>query len=156
MRILAVSDSHGNSRALGDILSIHSSVVDLIVHLGDGEKEYNELIKPLPLKSVFVRGNCDFGSSAPELQIVEFNGRKIFCSHGYKYSVKYDLSVIKNAARAQNADIVLFGHTHNAVSQYENGLYIVNPGSVSRYSDRPSYALIDVVESGILPNIVYI
>ncbi len=156
MRILAVSDSHGNINTLRDILDIHSSVTDMIIHLGDGEKEFDSLIRPLAASSVFVRGNCDFGSSAPEIKIVEINGKKVFCTHGYKYSVKYDLSLLKDAARAQKADIVLFGHTHTALSRYENGLYIVNPGSCSWRSDRPSYALIDITDAGILPNIVYI
>ena len=156
MRILVVSDTHGNFTYIRDILAIHSKIVDMVIHLGDGEKDYEKFIKPLPIPTYFVRGNCDFGSNYPDQLLIEAEGKKIFFTHGYKYAVKSNYSVVKSAARAQGADIVLFGHTHTAVSNYENGLYTVNPGSLSPYESRPSYALIDIVPAGIMPNIVTI
>ncbi len=155
MKILVVSDSHGNTAALRDVLIRFSDTVDMIVHLGDGEKEYNDLIKPLPLPTYFVRGNCDFASSAPDLQFIEAEGKKIMCTHGYRYSVKYGLSTLKSTARSNNADIVLYGHTHIPLSEYEDGLYAVNPGCLTWRGSRLSCAVIDIVKEGIMPNIVY-
>ena len=39
-------------------------------------------------------------------------------------------------------------HTHNALEDYDDGLYIVNPGSCHGYG--ASYAYIDVSEKGIV------
>ncbi len=156
MRLLVVSDSHRNTDTLRNVLNMHSAVADMIIHLGDGEDEYEALIKPLPVRSIFVCGNCDFCSSYPDTKIVEFAGKKVFCTHGHRYGVKMNLSTLKVSAHNQGADIVLYGHTHVSYSSYEDGIYIVNPGSLSWRRDRPSYALIDVVDNGIIPNIVYI
>lgn len=156
MKILVVSDSHGNTAVLCDILIRFSETADMIIHLGDGEKEYLSMINPLGIPSYFVRGNCDFASSAPDLQFIEAEGKKIMCTHGYRYSVKYGLSTLKGAARLNNADIVLYGHTHIPFSEYEDGLYTVNPGCLSWRGGAPSCAIIDIVKEGIMPNIVYI
>jgi predicted phosphodiesterase len=57
------------------------------------------------------------------------------------------------AAREQNADVVVFGHTHNALTEYDEGLYIMNPGHCSGYD--ATYGYIDITEKGeILTNIV--
>ncbi len=156
MRILVVSDSHGNAAALRDVLIRFSDRADIIIHLGDGEAEYKNLIEPMNIPTYFVRGNCDFGSVAKDFQIIEVEGRRIFFTHGYRYSVKSGLSVLKSAARSHNADIALYGHTHIAFSEYEDGLYTINPGCLSWRGDGPSCALIDIVKEGILPNIVHI
>lgn len=156
MKILVVSDSHGSTDTLRDVLIGYSARADMIVHLGDGEKDYNDLIKLNPVETCFVRGNCDFASSAPDTKLIEANGKRIFMTHGHCYCVKHGLSSLKSAARSQNADIALFGHTHTALCEYEDGLYIINPGSLCRHCLRPSFALIDIVSSGIMPNIVYL
>ncbi|MFR3419646.1 MAG: metallophosphoesterase family protein [Eubacterium sp.] len=43
--------------------------------------------------------------------------------------------------KRRNADIVLFGHTHNQYTEYLDGLYIMNPGSVGMNGD---YGVIDI------------
>ncbi len=58
-------------------------------------------------------------------------------------------------AKREKADIVLFGHTHVAKTEYAEGVYFVNPGSPSCPREgRPSYAVIDIEENGIMPFIV--
>ena len=48
-------------------------------------------------------------------------------------------------ARAVGADILLFGHTHQALCrQLEDGLWVLNPGS-----SRSTYGLITLDETGI-------
>ena len=46
----------------------------------------------------------------------------------------------------QGADLLLLGHTHIAYEVKENGMWVVNPGSVGLPSDgdiRASYAVLD-------------
>ena len=57
------------------------------------------------------------------------------------------------AAREEKANILLFGHTHQAMTDYDDGLYIMNPGSCSGY--YATYGVIDITPKGdIVTNIV--
>ncbi|MCI7805035.1 MAG: metallophosphoesterase family protein, partial [Oscillospiraceae bacterium] len=62
----------------------------------------------------------------------------------------------KAKARSMGADIALYGHTHERFCAYEDGLYIMNPGSTScpRDGRKPSFGIIDVSPSGIMTNII--
>ena len=70
--------------------------------------------------------------------------------------MKYSLDRLKKLAIENNADIIAFGHTHVRYTNYENGLYVINPGSAScpRDGKSPSYAFIDITDAGIATNIV--
>ena len=74
-------------------------------------------------------GNCDREPVNPEVQQLTLDGVKFFLTHGHRYSVKYTLDALLNAAYFAGADMVLFGHTHRAVSETMQGLYVVNPGT---------------------------
>ena len=67
MRILVISDTHGDLRALTRIVEENQNA-DYILHLGDCEEECRALLADKPeLASRFlrVRGTNDFGSSTP-------------------------------------------------------------------------------------------
>ena len=76
-----------------------------------------------------VCGNCDREPVNPEVLQCTLDGVKFFCTHGDRYGVKYTLDALLNAAYFAGADIVLFGHTHRALSETTQGLYVVNPGT---------------------------
>ena len=65
----------------------------------------------------------------PEVLQPTLDGVKFFLTHGHRYSVKYTLDALLNAAYFAGANIVLFGHTHRAVNETMQGLYVVNPGT---------------------------
>lgn len=48
----------------------------------------------------------------PEVLKLTLDGVKFFLTHGHRYSVKYALDALLNAAYFAGADMVLFGHTH--------------------------------------------
>lgn len=99
-----------------------------------------------------VAGNCDWGSSLPlegELKVAD---KTIFFVHGHEYRVKTNLQQIKMEARKRNADIVLFGHTHLPITEYDDELYLLNPGSL-QYADG-TYGIIDITDAGISVQII--
>lgn len=152
MRILVVSDSHGNVLNLRQAL-LSQPKAEVVIHLGDGEYDLAALKSSYPNKTFLqVCGNCDFGSSLPESASFTVDDKKIFYTHGHNYGVKSGLYTVVCAAREQKADILLYGHTHAAVTDYDDGLYIMNPGSLNGY--KPSYGTIDITEQGVLCNIV--
>ena len=140
MRLIVLSDSHRNYDALRRVFCRHMDA-DLFIHLGDGEEELDLLLTQFP----------DL-SARTWLE----HSHRLVATHGHNYGVNSSLEHLKALARQNDADLVLFGHTHVRCARYEDGLYLLNPGSVSCPRDGmpPSYGIVDVTEQGILTNIV--
>lgn len=155
MRILVVSDTHGDLRTLMKAVNAQPST-EVIIHCGDGDEQVQYLKDTIKDKMIVgVRGNCDWCSSLPSKEILSVCSKRIFVTHGHLYNAKFGLYNIMCAAREEKADILLFGHTHNAMTYYEDGLYVMNPGSCSGY--MASYGYIDITDKGeIVTNTVTI
>lgn len=152
MRILVVSDTHGSDSDLRRAL-LAQPKAEVVVHLGDGEAELERAKHSFPEKMFLqVRGNCDWGSALPAAGEYTVDGVKIFYTHGHLYGVKSGLYSAVCAARERGAQVLLFGHTHNALTDYDEGLYLMNPGSLSGW--KPTYGTLDLTPSGIVTNIV--
>ena len=146
MKIMVLSDTHGDTWRLREIFSRESGFA-LVIHLGDGERDLEPFF-PLPgnIPLLQVRGNCDFYSSLPATVVTQEGGKTILCTHGHTQQVKYGLSLLRAEARDRHADIALYGHTHVPVQEYDDGLYLCNPGSV-RNGD---YAVLEIVPQGVM------
>ncbi len=152
MRILVVSDTHGDFYSFKKALQEQRNA-DVVIHCGDNTGELEEIKMYHSDKAFFaVKGNCDLGSTLPLTETVVLEGKKIFITHGHVYNAKMTLYNLCCAAREEKADIVVFGHTHNALYEYDDGLHILNPGSLHGYG--ASYAYIDITDKGIVTNIV--
>lgn len=155
LRILVFSDSHGNVSALRRALATQPQASH-VFFLGDCLRDIDALEEEFPDKIFHkVSGNCDFGSLLPSTAMENLNGTLIFYSHGHPYYVKQSHVPFLQAAEKRKAKIALFGHTHSSLTRYENGVWLVNPGSVSSpRQGKASYAVIDIEENGIMPIIV--
>ena len=159
MRLLVISDTHGAAYNLINILE-KTDNIDYLIFLGDGIREVENVLKSYPsIKLLTVAGNCDMDpfNLYKESDLAYIVGKKIFFCHGHKFYVKSGIGAITQYAKNLGADILLFGHTHTPHLKYDDGLYVINPGSLSKSrTGKNSYALIEITESGILPNIVEI
>lgn len=157
MRIIVFSDSHNNYFVLSDIMRSQQNA-DAFIHLGDGENEFMKLRDDYPYKITRqVAGNCDWAQFSNISDTLTLEGKKIFFTHGHRYGVKLGLENLKKAARDAGSDVALFGHTHEAVMFYEDGIYYMNPGSVTHpRGNRRSYGVIDITDAGIVTFIVEI
>lgn len=155
MRILVVSDTHRDAYALQKAVDAQPNA-QVIIHLGDGADEAEDLTWMYPKKQLLVvRGNCDFSSNAPIQGLVTLEGKRIFYTHGHIYQVKFGEGALLSEGLRQEADIILYGHTHHAVTTFINGVYLMNPGSLGHPDGcGPSYGIIDITPSGIMTNIV--
>lgn len=146
MRILVLSDSHRLKANLFEACEKHMSTVDLFIFLGDGEDDFDDFISAYPhAKYERVAGNCDYGSFYPTSLQFTAGGKSIFITHGHPYYVKHGYDMIIGEAQNRGADIVLFGHTHTQYTDYKDGLYIMNPGSVGFNRE---YGIIDITDKG--------
>ena len=141
IRIIAVSDSHGDRRSLRAILERHADA-DAVFHLGDGATDMEALTEEFPHLRIYqVGGNCDSALRLfPAEQEVVLGGARFFAVHGHAFGVKSSPLRLLFAARERGARVVLFGHTHHPLVHGEEGLCLVNPGSVR----DGRYALIDL------------
>lgn len=151
MRILVISDSHGDSYAVRQAIA-EQPTAKIMFFLGDGEHDLDFLDSSASRLFVHkVKGNCDFGSSLPAYVVDEVNGVRIYACHGYAEQVKYGTSALRERAADSKVSIALYGHTHVADTTYDNGIWLVNPGSIR----QGSYAVIDITENGgIMPIIM--
>lgn len=157
MRITVISDSHKSVGTVRNILATQAESKH-IFFLGDVTADIEDINREFPDKKFYiVSGNCDFFSSYPSSDIETVGGKKIFYTHGHTLGVKYGTERLKDTAKRLNCQIALFGHTHVSQILYEDGIYLVNPGSCSQPRDfHKSYAVIDIEANGIIPIIINI
>jgi putative phosphoesterase len=142
MRLVVVSDTHGSTEYLSAILARHPHVAAF--HCGD----FCYPREQAP-EFTYVRGNCDIDREAPEEKISEIGPLRIFQTHGHTYGVKQTAMRLRYRALEAQANVVLFGHTHEVTSVVEENILFVNPGSLllPRSHTVPTYAVLDVTEA---------
>ena len=157
MRIVVISDSHKRSDIVEKILYAQPDACD-VFFLGDCAEDIEDLQYIFTDKRFHIlSGNCDYFSAFPSSAVATVGKTKIFYTHGHTLSVKYGTQRLKETAKQNGCKIALYGHTHVSNILYEDGIYIVNPGSCSKGRDfHESYAVIDIEENGIMPIIVRI
>ncbi len=145
MKIIVVSDVHGDYQRLSDIIDAEKDACN-VIFLGDGLSETEMLQDEHPALRIYtVRGNCDYASFSPTAAVASFEGINFFYTHGQLYSVKSGLDELAFAARARSADVALFGHTHVPCLEKREGLTLFNPGAVtSGRGGMGSYGVIEV------------
>lgn len=128
MRIIVLSDTHGNPKVLETILARHADA-DACIHLGDGEGDVKLFLSCHPeweSKFYAVRGNCDFNSSLPISRTIDLiPGHRIFAVHGHRHAIRYTPDILVEEAIAEDCNIVLHGHTHVRRNEYRNGVYLI-------------------------------
>ncbi|GAE30173.1 metallophosphoesterase family protein [Halalkalibacter hemicellulosilyticus] len=127
MKALILSDSHGWTNEVKEILDRHRTEVDIIFHCGDSELE---LEHSALAGARVVKGNCDFGADFPDEIQEEVEGIFFYVTHGHLYNVKMTTDPLSYRAEEVGANVACFGHTHIATSFEHNGVIYINPGSI--------------------------
>ena len=94
-----------------------------------------------------VPGNCDFASIAQPSIFTELGGVRIFMTHGHLFGVKRDTKLLLQQSRLLGAQIALFGHTHCALCECCDGVWLLNPGACGRFRCA-SYGVIEIEAGG--------
>lgn len=134
MKTLAVlSDTHGNMPQITHISGVLQEC-DYIVHLGDTSGDGSRIRRDFGDKTVLINGNCDLTKLGDDEKVLEIENVRIFATHGHLYSAKTTLSKLVYRAKELNCTVVLYGHTHRAREDEVDGVTLINPGNLSRYS----------------------
>ena len=142
MKCIVLSDTHGYVDTAREALRLNPDA-EVVFFLGDGIEDIEAIADRY--KSVAwlaVRGNCDRcavfrGGMVKSVDSITLEGKKIVFTHGNLYGAKTGMGGLISLARAEGADILLFGHTHTPceiyLSEYEKPFYLFNPGAASGY-----------------------
>ena len=150
MKILIVSDIHGNYNNMKKVLQNDSSF-DYLFLLGDllsgpditgyDPEKLADLLNKYKDKIIAVKGNCDYDNSSLEFNtdmyyITLFIDDIFFLiTHGHYYN-RYNLP-------PGDFDVLLNGHTHVPILERENNRIFLNPGSITipRRGDKKTYII---------------
>lgn len=149
MKILVLSDSHSILGFMQDC--VEATQPDVIIHLGDYVSDGQFIAEQYPgIRFYQVAGNCDryrVSSDFPEVMLLDFSGVRIFFTHGHLHGVKLYPDKLILDGRMRGADVVLYGHTHEAdCSQMDDGMWVLNPGSAGNYGGTAG--IINIDDSG--------
>lgn len=146
MRLALVSDTHDRVPA-----GLHRVLegVDEILHAGDmcGRDALAEIETIAPVTAV--RGNMDrppLADETPPELLLDRGELRIALVHGHLLRRHRMLDDLIEKYRVIRPDVVVFGHTHEAVSRkWETTLY-VNPGTAGGVGAAPTCAILEVVD----------
>jgi len=155
-KLLVFSDTHGCVSALKAVFNWAMSRIppnDTICAaacLGDGLSDLRAAAHDTGFYSDWklVLGNNDYGVQAPEAAVFDFADRRIFMCHGHRHGLYGGYHTLLAAAKNNDADIALFGHSHVPFLKKVEGITLVNPGSVGRPRSRvgSTFAVIECIE----------
>ena len=91
MEIVIVSDTHGKSARLADVMA--KTGADVLLFLGDGLRDLS-VIDEAAVTLCAVRGNCDWfcATDLPLSRVEVFGGVRVFMTHGHAFGVKSGIS----------------------------------------------------------------
>lgn len=149
MDYLIVSDAHGDIGILRELFTYYRSKVSAIFYAGDSELMAND---PVFAGINTVRGNMDFDPAFKNEVVYHDEMTTIFMAHGHLFDTNYTLTNLLRAGRANHADVIVTGHTHQLGVEWFDNTLILNPGSISSprgtYRDiGGTYAILSVTDT---------
>ncbi|MBR5203439.1 MAG: YfcE family phosphodiesterase [Clostridia bacterium] len=146
MRILVLSDSHGDYFSMKKAIDAQSSA-EVVVFLGDGHIDFERCKPLLEGKRIYaVKGNNDFHCDYPKNAIINEGGIKIYITHGQYEYVKSSLGRLISVAKENECHLALYGHTHMQQEDSCDNVKLFCPGALR--SDE--YGVIDIVDGGFI------
>ena len=136
-----------NEKVLSEIRERHPDA-DLYIHCGDSE------VMPDKIKDyITVQGNADYPGLYPGGKKIKIGSHAILVKHGHDMFGSYPHSkYLAKIAKEHGCDILLYGHSHVFCDEVADGVFIINPGSITnpKYGGDPSYAEIVLTDTDII------
>lgn len=150
MKVLVVSDNHGDRDVLVDLINTYEGKVDKFFHCGDSELEATDSVWNTMLT---VRGNCDYDPAYPDTRVTKVGSETILQVHGHLHDVKFTMNTLLYTAKEVGANFAFFGHTHELAVEYVDGILFLNPGSIrlprGQYASIKTYAIVETTPEEI-------
>lgn len=151
MKIVIISDSHGNIANLKHVLGFARKIdVGAIIHCGDWDNlraVETVVTSGIPIYGVLGNGDID-PRITNNLELITKNFNEKFLTieiEGRKIGVIHDVLQLDSFAAGQ-LDILFVGHTHKQGESVVDGVKVVNPGALEH---NASFAVYDTVVNRI-------
>lgn len=153
MRIFVISDTHGKIDRAIEVykkLSLEAPI-DMLVHCGDHYSDALELRARLGVPIATVKGNCDGCFDENEFSLLDTECGTFLITHGHMDNVGLSMQNLYYKALENNCIGVFFGHTHRSVYVSHDGIYLMNPGSITKPRDgsNGTFGLLVISDDGI-------
>lgn len=139
--VLVLSDTHGNTVPIHQLLKSYNGTISAVVHLGDhardmlrftnAEQQEYQKESQKTIEYHVTNGNTDPMVDILEERVIQLNGKQIFITHGHRYNVKTQLDSLVHRATKLKVAACLFGHTHIPTAFTQNNILFFNPGSIT-------------------------
>lgn len=155
--ILVISDTHGSRLPVWRAMERLTALPDAVLFLGDGLADLSAVTtepgwEEVPVYSV--AGNCDgslvYLDDVPEVRTLTLGGCRIVMMHGHTFDVKRGNVAALRYAMEQEADVLLYGHTHAPFYEYcrigDRTMLVGNPGSLGRplWDRKPTFGMLTI------------
>lgn len=144
MKILLVSDSHGDNETLQKILDTVDC--DTVLHCGDVSVDKRD---PILKRFRAVKGNHD-DIPLPMHKRFRLGNKILLLTHGHYFNVHGGYDKLLRHMEEKNCDICFHGHTHVPNMEIINEKVIINPGSTmynrGDFNAQGSYAIVEIDE----------
>lgn len=156
MKLFITGDTHGHIDKIRKIYPMLKGI-DMIIHTGDMKSDAQKLESEFNIPVISVPGNCDGSHSSNDFVIVKTEPGNILITHGHMQNVNYSYDRLLYLCEEQCCIAAVFGHTHIPVYEEVSGIYLLNPGSLTRPRDgsQGSYGIITTTESTFAGSIIY-
>lgn len=133
MRIGIISDTHGNSKYLSEVVQFlkENCDVDKIYHLGDHYKD-KKFLEQLGIEYIIVPGLYDpeyVIENIPNIIVDKIEGFHVVLTHSVD---EIDL----NKKIYKKCKIICHGHTHNWQVELIDGVLYINPGHLKEETHK--------------------
>jgi uncharacterized protein len=150
VRIGVISDTHIPDKCEHIPVAVLDAFkhVDMVMHAGDivTLKVIEELSSVCP-RIVAVAGNMDRSEILKKYsvkQVFNISGVKIGLAHGAGAPLNL-IELLKSTFKADNCDIIIFGHSHKPMNEKIGKTLFFNPGSATDFlSGDTSYGIIEI------------
>ncbi|MCH5351485.1 MAG: YfcE family phosphodiesterase [Clostridiales bacterium] len=136
-KIIVISDIHYGSDNLVRIIPLINEA-NYLIFCGDGLRELMLFRDEIKVPMVCVKGNGDYNTNIAENASIVLGQSRAFVTHGHRQSVRKNISLLLDAARLKECQLVFFGHTHVYYDYIVKGIHFINPGALC----EGSYALV--------------
>ena len=149
MKIGVLSDTHLGevNPCLREILSSHFAEAEMIIHAGD--LVGTEVLRCLQGGNLeAVRGNMDHPDVKkllPDKKVISVGSFQIGIIHGWGSPIGIEDRI---QSQFENVQCIVFGHTHNSVNRWQDGILFFNPGSPTdkRFAKNNSVGILEIGE----------
>lgn len=148
MKILVISDSHGNIVRLKHVLGFGESIgAGAVIHCGDWDNP--EAVKTfgntkIPVFGVL--GNADINPAIPDaLKALRITFDPVFLEVKFAnktFGITHSPATLKGPIKDQKYDALFYGHLHSPQKQFKGKTLVVRPGALGK-TNQPSFAIYD-------------